>query len=100
MAEKKADVVRNSEEFINRDNVHERMHDKNLWNARVKRDRMASAMPEWEELRELASRIKEHTLSHLATDTSNSSSATPRRVAPWYTGPAMRPNITRLSLRY
>ena len=65
MAEKKADVVRNSEEFINRDNVHERMHDKNLWNARVKRDRMASAMPEWEELRELASRIKEHTLSHL-----------------------------------
>ena len=24
MAEKKADVVRNSEEFINRDNVHER----------------------------------------------------------------------------
>ena len=31
----------------------------------MKRDAQAHAMPEWEELRELASRIKEHTLTHL-----------------------------------
>lgn len=65
MSDKKIDVVRNSAEFIHEDNVHEKMHDKNLWNVRMKRDRIAAAMPEWEELRDLASRVKEHTLSHL-----------------------------------
>ncbi len=62
---KRVDIVKNSEEFIKRDNIHEASHDKNLWNARVKRDRMAAAMPEWEELRELASQIKQHSLSNL-----------------------------------
>jgi L-lactate dehydrogenase complex protein LldF len=48
------------------DPVHEERLDKLLWGARVRRDRAASEVPEWEELRDLASQIKEHTLSHLA----------------------------------
>jgi L-lactate dehydrogenase complex protein LldF len=45
---------------------HIEFHDKRLWDLRLKRDREAEAMPEWEELRSLASAIKEHALSHLA----------------------------------
>ena len=41
-------------------------HDRRLWDLRKKRDRESEAMPEWEELRSLASAIKEHTLTHLA----------------------------------
>jgi L-lactate dehydrogenase complex protein LldF len=40
-------------------------HDGALWWVRSKRDAAAAAVPEWERLRELASGIKEHTLSHL-----------------------------------
>src|SRR2546428_764131 len=41
-------------------------HDQAVWWVRQKRDRAASALPEWEELREQASRIKAHALSRLA----------------------------------
>ena len=41
-------------------------HDKALWFVREKRDRMAAAVPEWEQLRETASAIKAHTQSRLA----------------------------------
>ncbi len=41
-------------------------HDESLWMVRQKRDRAAAAVPEWEELRQVASDIKEHTLGHLA----------------------------------
>lgn len=41
-------------------------HDQTLWMVRAKRDRMAARVPEWEQLREAASQIKEHTLSRLA----------------------------------
>ena len=40
-------------------------HDNTLWGVRVKRDRMSQSIPEWEELRDMASAIKKHTLSHL-----------------------------------
>ena len=40
-------------------------HDNTLWGVRVKRDRMSHSVPEWEHLREMASAIKKHTLSHL-----------------------------------
>lgn len=63
--DKKVDIAANAARFINGDDIHEKEHDKNLWNARIKRDKAASAVPEWEELREIASRIKEHTLSEL-----------------------------------
>jgi L-lactate dehydrogenase complex protein LldF len=41
-------------------------HDQALWWVRVKRDRMAQSLPEWEALREAASQIKAHTIAHLA----------------------------------
>ena len=43
-----------------------RWHDKAVWFVREKRDRARLAVPEWEELRGLAERIKSHALSRLA----------------------------------
>ncbi|HXN56544.1 MAG TPA: LUD domain-containing protein, partial [Myxococcales bacterium] len=40
-------------------------HDQAVYFVRQKRDRMVFAIPEWEELRNLAARIKAHTLSRL-----------------------------------
>lgn len=40
-------------------------HDQALWFVREKRDRAAKSVPEWEELREQAAKIKSHTMSHL-----------------------------------
>ena len=42
-----------------------RWHDQAIWFVRQKRDTARAALPEWEELREAASRIKAHTLSRL-----------------------------------
>ena len=61
----KVNVEKNAAAFINQDDIHVTDHDKNLWNARIKRDHSASEIPEWEELRNLASAIKEHALTHL-----------------------------------
>jgi len=44
---------------------HEATHDRVVWNLRRERDESLAAMPEWGALRELASQIKEHTLTHL-----------------------------------
>ncbi|MCR5077091.1 MAG: LUD domain-containing protein [Prevotella sp.] len=41
-------------------------HDQTFWSVRQKRDIMASQLPEWEDLREHASQIKAHTVTHLA----------------------------------
>ena len=41
-------------------------HDQTFWELREKRDIQAAMLPEWEDLREHASEIKEHTLTHLA----------------------------------
>lgn len=40
-------------------------HDETLWFVRAKRDKAAHQLPEWEALRDLASQIKDHTLSRL-----------------------------------
>jgi L-lactate dehydrogenase complex protein LldF len=40
-------------------------HDASLWFVREKRDVAAQALPEWEDLRELARALKQHTLSRL-----------------------------------
>jgi L-lactate dehydrogenase complex protein LldF len=45
---------------------HVAFHDKRLWDLRSKRDAQARGIPEWEAMRDLASGIKEHTLSNLA----------------------------------
>jgi L-lactate dehydrogenase complex protein LldF len=44
---------------------HEATHDRLVWGMRHNRDQSIAALPEWAELRELASQIKEHTLTHL-----------------------------------
>ena len=44
---------------------HESTHDRLVWDMRHNRDNAVAAIPEWERLRDLASRIKEHTLTHL-----------------------------------
>ena len=41
-------------------------HDQTFFGVRQKRDRMAQALPEWEDLREAASQVKKHTETHLA----------------------------------
>ena len=46
-----------------KENVHS--HDSAVWFIRKKRDAAAFGVPDWEELRQLASGIKEHTLSRL-----------------------------------
>lgn len=47
------------------DTPHRVSHDRCLWAARMRRDSVAQRIPEWEEMRELASQVKLHTLSHL-----------------------------------
>jgi L-lactate dehydrogenase complex protein LldF len=59
------DQAKNAVEFL-ADTVHEERLDKLLWMMRMRRDEAARAVPEWEELRTLASEIKEHTLSNLS----------------------------------
>ena len=40
-------------------------HDATFWAVRTKRDNMAYGLDEWEQLREKASQIKRHTITHL-----------------------------------
>jgi L-lactate dehydrogenase complex protein LldF len=42
-------------------------HDESLWFIRQKRDKSAWSLPEWENLRDLASQIKDHTLANMDT---------------------------------
>lgn len=52
-------------EKFNQNEEHVNWHDKSLWLIRQKRDAAASRVKGWEELRNLASEIKAHTLSRL-----------------------------------
>ena len=49
-----------------KDQAVEARHDQTFFGVRQKRDRMAQALPEWEDLREAANLIKKHTETHLA----------------------------------
>jgi L-lactate dehydrogenase complex protein LldF len=53
-----------AEEFI-KDETRTDWHDETLWYVRAKRDLAVHGIPEWEQLREWASQIKNHTLSDL-----------------------------------
>lgn len=44
---------------------HEYTHDRLVWGMRENRDKAVAGVPDWKQLRELASQIKEHTLTHL-----------------------------------
>ena len=59
------DQATNAARFIE-DKTHEPRFDELIWRLRQKRDEAALQVPEWEQLRDLASAIKEHTLSNLA----------------------------------
>ena len=48
-----------------KDQTYAEWHDATFWGARAKRDNMAFGLAEWEQLREKASAIKRHTISHL-----------------------------------
>ncbi len=52
-------------EQFNADEPRTNWHDQTLWWVRQKRDRAANNLPEWEQLRQWASDIKDHTLSNL-----------------------------------
>lgn len=51
---------------FNKDREKTTWHDQTFWSVRTKRDAQAQQLPEWEELREHASAIKKHTITHLA----------------------------------
>jgi L-lactate dehydrogenase complex protein LldF len=52
-------------ERFNRDEARVNWHDETLWFIREKRDKAAWQIPEWEQLREAASQIKNHVLTNL-----------------------------------
>ena len=52
---------------FNKDFDRTTWHDETLWWVRQKRDRAAFAIPEWEDLRNMASQIKHNVLSNLDT---------------------------------
>ncbi len=56
-AQKAAEFITNQERM--------KWHDESLWFVRTKRDKATHGIPEWEQLRELGSQIKNHTLSNL-----------------------------------
>ncbi len=53
-------------EQFNADEARVNWHDETLWWVRTKRDRMSHGLPEWEQLRETASQIKNNVLSNLS----------------------------------
>ena len=53
-------------ERVNRNPEWVTQHDQTFWSVREKRDIQAHGLPEWEQLREAASQIKKHTVTHLA----------------------------------
>ncbi|XBS70748.1 LUD domain-containing protein [Acerihabitans sp. KWT182] len=61
---KAIDHVKGSREFLASEK-HQAFLDQRLWSLRQLRDAQMKAHPEWQQLRALASQIKEHTLTHL-----------------------------------
>ena len=53
-----------AKEFL-KNQEYAKWHDATFWSVRTKRDKMAYGLEEWEQLREKASAIKRHTLTHL-----------------------------------
>lgn len=63
---KRVDHARSAKQFLNAPE-HAKSHDTRVWAMRTKRDKQAHTIEEWEELRDLASQIKTHTLTNLDT---------------------------------
>ena len=60
------DHSQNASSFL-KNEQHVDWHDNTLWWVREKRDKAANQIEEWETLRDLASRVKEHTLERMDT---------------------------------
>ena len=56
----------NAAEFL-KDSQKAKWHDETLWFVRDKRDKVSKGIPEWEQLRELASGIKDNVLANLGS---------------------------------
>ena len=56
----------NAAEFL-KDSQKAKWHDETLWFVRDKRDKVSKGIPEWEQLRDLASGIKDNVLANLAS---------------------------------
>ena len=56
----------NATEFL-KDQTKAKWHDETLWFVRDKRDRISKTIPEWEQLRQLASDIKDNVLANLGS---------------------------------
>ena len=52
--------------IFNKDREKTTWHDQTFWSVRMKHDTVAHQLPEWEDLRQHASDIKRHTITHLA----------------------------------
>lgn len=53
-----------AQEFV-KNEKYNAWHDNTFWSVRAKRDNMMAEVPEWETLRQKASDIKKHTLTHI-----------------------------------
>ena len=53
-----------AKEFL-KNQKYAKWHDATFWSVRTKRDNMALGLGEWEQLREKASQIKRHTITHM-----------------------------------
>lgn len=80
---------------FNRDSKRVDWHDETLWFVRVKRDKAAKLVPEWEQLREVASQIKNNVLSNLH-DYLLQFEKKPKPMPFIYIGLPMQTNTTRL----
>src|SRR5574344_1292716 len=47
------------------DKEESQWHNQSIWYVRAKRDTLSKSLPEWEQLRDLSSDIKRHTVTHL-----------------------------------
>lgn len=92
MSNKPVNHARAAEHFLE-DAPHLQFHDERLWDMRQKRDGQMHMLPEWQDLREEASRIKEHTLSCLP-EYLEQFEENAKRMAFTSTGRAMGRNIT------
>lgn len=63
-ANQRVDHAGAARDFLNSP-IHADSHDERVWAMREKRDKAAHGIAEWEELRDLASAIKTHALTHL-----------------------------------
>jgi L-lactate dehydrogenase complex protein LldF len=55
---------KNAKKFL-KNGTYAKWHDATFWAVRTKRDNMAQGLDEWEQLRDKASAIKRHTITHL-----------------------------------